>query len=168
LGLIGHFLGDVGPFLEMVRPWVAPSALLGILGLLLANQVANRRVKNQEQLTANADEVNIRDHYAKEVAQLRAALANRAANHRDELAHYRKLAKEAEERHEECQRQRDEMREKMNALRDLVAGLQRTIIANAATTAQALGDSDAGPLVSDDVKAAAARVEELFRKGTAE
>lgn len=135
--------------------------------------IANRKLtveskKNESDAAAaalklsNENEVNIRDHYAKEVAALRGQMASQSKRHSDELDKLRKQHKderaEDTERHDKCLADRDVLRAKVDALRDYVAALNRTIVSYSARTAIALGDEP-----SEDVRAAALRVEELFK-----
>ncbi len=153
------------------------TTLVGIFSLLLRAQILNRRAANEERKVEVDAEKGIRDHYADEVSQLRATVIRQGERHRDEMIaadkHWREAVQAAEERHEECQKSRDELRKafllagdesrsQIEALRDLVAGLQRVILQNSAAGVLSLGDS-----ASPEVRAAAERVDALFpRKPT--
>lgn len=152
-----------GNVLETARPWLAPGFLLGIFGLLLRQQVQNRRIGVDEKRVRLDDDKDIRDHYADEVRQLRDQVVKQGERHRAVLREvdkdYKASLTAAESRHDECVQQRDELRDQVRALKDLVDGLQRVILQNSASGVIALGDA-----VHPDVRAAAERVEELFNR----
>lgn len=154
---MGEFWKDLGPFLEAIRPWISPTVLLAILGIIVKWQYALRKLRieaDQVEVSAlgvrNADEADIRDHYADEVRQLRERLDAQAARHKDVL-------QDSEDRHEQCKRERDEIREDARKLKDIVAGLIRIIVQASASQAIRL-DSSASNYVRD----AAQRIDILF------
>jgi hypothetical protein len=149
----------LGPFLESVRPWISPVALCAILGLVVRWQygirklrIEARRVEITGEEVVHKDEADIRDHYAEEVRQLRERLDAQAERHRVILA-------EAEDRHEQCKRERDDLRDDSRKLKDIVAGLIR-IITQASASKAILLDSAASAYVRD----AALRIDMLFEE----
>jgi len=156
------FWGAIGPFMESVRPWISPVALTAILGLVIKWQygirklrIEARSVEIQAVEIADRDEADIRDHYADEVRQLRERLDAQAGRHRDDL-------NAVEQRHEECRRERDDLRDDSRKLKDIVAGLIR-IITQASASKAILLDSAA----SDYVRDAAKRIDILFQARSA-
>lgn len=153
----GDLWRQLGPFLESVRPWISPVALLGILGLVVRWQhgirklaIEARRVDITAAEVDLKDEADIRDHYADEVRQLRERLDAQSERHRVILAG-------SEERHEQCKREREELRDDARKLKDIVAGLIR-IITQASASKAILLDSTASTYVRD----AAKRIDMLF------
>lgn len=153
------FLGydNVGAFLEAIRPWVSPAALLAILGVVVRWQLGLRKLKIQAdqvevsaQEVSNKDEADIRDHYADEVRQLRERMDRQSERHRE-------ILQESDRKHEECQKDRERLREDSSSLKDIVRGLIRIITQASASQAIFLG-----PEASAEIRAAAKRVESLF------
>lgn len=152
-----HLWRDLGPFLESVRPWISPTALVAILGFVIKWQYGLRKLAIEaRRVEITADEVehkdgaDIRDHYADEVRRLGTRLDEQSERHRQILA-------AAEERHEECKRERDALRDDSRKLKDIVAGLIR-IITQASARQAILLDSTASAYVRD----AALRIDMLF------
>jgi hypothetical protein len=147
---------SAGEVLEIVQQWSSPALLATILGFLLKHNLGVRAAKNAALQSYHAGEADIRDHYADELAALR---AERAAD----AERYRRSLEAADRRSELCERQREELRDKVAALRELVESLKATIVQHSRSTAVALGD-----ILSPDTKAAAERVEQIFARGEGE
>lgn len=145
--------GNLGPFLETVRPWISPVALTAILGVVLSHRLGLRklsieaeRVHIEERAVEDKDEADIRDHYAQEVAALRSALQAQSTRHREETDGI--VAKLRE-----CRASEDGLLDKVRELKDVVAGLIRIITQASASEAIRLG-----PAASAEIQAAARSV----------
>ncbi len=154
---------------------ISSISLVGILGLMLRAQLANRKLSLEEKVLTATTETEARKHLLAEVESLRTSIHRQSERHSTELAsaeaRYSARAKDAEDRHEECVESRDalrarlieveqEMHCKTSALRDLVAGLRRII-----TQASALHAIEIAENLSTEVRDAAERVDRLFREG---
>jgi hypothetical protein len=145
--------GNLGPFLESVRPWISPVALTAILGVVLTHRLGLRklkveadRVEIEDRAVHDKDEADIRDHYAQEVAALRGALQAASARHREETEGI--VAKLRD-----CRASEDRLLDKVRELKDVVAGLIRIITQASASEAIRLG-----PAASAEIQAAARSV----------
>lgn len=158
------------------------TVLVAIFALVVRWQLGLRKLKIEAdqveinaQEVANADEADIRDHYAEEVKGLRDALqasANRhlererLTDHRHRRAllivenRYRRLLHESDEKHDICQRDRDILRDRVQALKEQQSGLVRLILQNNVSGALQFDDSE----ISDLIREAAARVDLAFEK----
>lgn len=108
-----------GDLAEAVRPWVSTGALVGLFGLVVKLWLDNKKL--------NLDsEGGIRDHYAKEVAGLRAQVlaVQDSADLRAQRAEtrYNEAMEAADTRHKHCE-------EECERLREMVRGLERQIAA---------------------------------------
>lgn len=149
--------------LGTIPGWIMAFATSGILGLLLRHKIqAGRLALDGERLAMDGD-VNIRDHYAKEVAALREQLNNQSRKFREDLQalddRWRNLLKESEDRHEECLKDRDALRGRVNTLEDELRGLIRVITQASIDRVLMLGTE-----LPDDIRAAAERVEEIIKE----
>lgn len=108
-------------FFGTLPGWITASAVTAILGLIVRWQLGLRRLRVDADQVANADEANIRDHYAQEVAALRQQLIDR-----DER--YRAQIERADQRHEECARARDELRQKLTQVQNRLTGTVRQFV----------------------------------------
>jgi hypothetical protein len=72
-------------------------------------------------------------------------------------ARYRQLLADSEKRHEECQRDRDALRDRIGFLEDELRGLIRLIAQNSAGRVLKMGDD-----VPQDIREAAERVENIL------
>jgi hypothetical protein len=140
--------------LGTIPSWITSAGILTMLGLLLRWQIQNRQI-------GAGDTANIRDHYAKEVASLRASLHSQANQFRQDLdamdKRYRDIIAASEERHEECQADRDKLRQEVGILRDEINGLVRVITQASIDRVVMLGEN-----VPEDIKAAAARAQQYI------
>lgn len=162
------------PLLGTLPGWITATGIVGMFGILVRWRLGIGKQKIESDQVILANESDIRDHYAAEVQGLRSALAASSSRHLDrerELderyraslteteGRYRGLLSDADQQHRSCMKDLDEQRDKVEALRDLVAGLNRIITQASVSKAIQLGD-----MVSSDVEAAAQRVETLFRQ----
>jgi flagellar motility protein MotE (MotC chaperone) len=167
-------LNETGHLVEVVRQWITPVSLMTILGFVVRWQLGLRKLRieakqvdvNAEQVTQTA-EADIRDHYADEVRQLREQLNGQGERHRQSIAsieaRYQEALTNSERKHEECARDRDHLRDKVQALKDLVAGLRRIITQTSASQAIRLSSDPASEIeIPDDIREAAERVDRLF------
>lgn len=137
---------DPSHIIETVRLWWSPVVLTAILGL------ASRHYLRNKQLDVDAEGA-ARDAYASAVRGFREEVRALKAEHTSDKESW-------ERRHKECETARDDFKEKVGALRDLVAGLNRVILQASKDKVLALGDYP-----SEEVHDAAERVDKLFRKG---
>jgi chromosome condensin MukBEF ATPase and DNA-binding subunit MukB len=100
--------------------------------------------------------------YAAEVSALREERRKDNQSHRDEVEALKKShradMRDMEARNRECDEDRHQLREKVDALKDLVSGLNRVIITASANKVLELGDYP-----SPEVQQAAQRVDQLFK-----
>jgi hypothetical protein len=166
-------MSDWPAIVGTIPGWITSAGVVAILGLVLRWQLGLRKLKieaAQVEITAqqvhDADEADIRDHYANEVEQLRDRLDRQSVRHRDELAEkekrHRAERKEDEDRHRACLRDNDDLRDKLHAVKDLAAGLQRIITQASASRAILIAGHAPGEM-PEEVRAAAERVELLFQ-----
>lgn len=139
--------------------WLNIATLLlggGALGIILRHRLGWRK------LTLDS-EGEIRDHYAKEVARLTEKLNEQSSAFRKDLVeleqHWRAMLAEAEKRHDECLKDRDNLLNRVNQLEDELRGLIRVI--TQASIDRVLHLPSTEPL-SDDIREAAARVEKII------
>lgn len=159
--------------LGTIPGWITAGGVVTILGIVLKHHLGLRRLKieaDQVEVTGrgirNADEADIRDHYAEEVRQLRERLDRQAERHRltitdvedrarqivsDIEERSRKAIEESDRRHEECEQARREMRREVDDLREEIRGL-RAILAQRSESVIRLF-----PNVSPEIEDAAAR-----------
>jgi chromosome segregation ATPase len=138
-------------FLGTLPGWVTSAGVLGILGLVVRWQLGLRRIGVDAQQVDNADEADIRDHYAQEIAAMRLQLTEQDDRNRTKL-------ERADQRIEECMEGRDELRARIRELEETVDGLKRQIVRYSADTAIEL---DPSPMVRD----AAERVRDIQENG---
>lgn len=162
---MGELLKNLPAWAGTLPGWITSAGVVGLLGLLLRYQLGRQKLQidaaqvdiNAQQI-ANTDEADIRDHYAEEVKELRAALKEQSARHQQRENEmddrYRRLLQESEARHEECQTQRRELRHDMDRLLDEMAGLRRTIVQYSAEGVVRLGEIS-GARASEEVERAA-------------
>lgn len=142
--------------------WITAGGMTTIAGVLAWYLLGRGKLANEAKKIATDDAADIRDHYAEEVRQLRAAMEAQSTRHRGELEaadnRHKEAIRDAEQAHRDCEAARDELREKVSALKDQVAGLVRLLLQNSASGVLNLDPR----LVSKDVLEAAQRVEQLF------
>lgn len=118
----------------------------GGLGIILKYRLGTKK------LDLDSEEA-IRDHYAKEVARLTEKLESETqgfrATMRDMEEHYRRMLSDSDRRHEECQRDREALRQEVSNMHDEIRGLKRQIARYSADALVILEDrgcpSDAAP-----------------------
>lgn len=137
--------------------WITSAGVLGLLGLLVRYQLGVKKLEIEAKqvsinaaATDNADEADIRDHYADEVRQLRTRLDDQSKRHGDDL-------EKVENRLRECRDREEELLDSVRALKDTVSGLIRIIAQASASQAISLS-----PAASAEITAAARRVQMLF------
>lgn len=156
------FLNDVGRFLESVRPWLTFGGVVGIIAILAKLYIGKRGADTAEKKVDAEVAAELRDDYAKEVAALRDERRRDNDSHRKEIESlkdsHRKDMQDMERRNLECDKDRDQLRDKVDALRDYADGLYRVILQNSAAGVIALGD-----FPSDEIRRAAEKVDSLFK-----
>lgn len=165
------FLGGAGRVLEVVRQWSIPGLLAAILAIVLRYRLGARKLEIDAQAVdvsalevRQAEEANIRDHYAEEVRQLRERIDSQAERHRrerdeDEVRHRLALAA-ADQAHKDCVEAREDLRDKVSALKDQVAALIRIILQNQVSGALRLDPENLPP----EIREAAQRVDAIFAR----
>lgn len=93
---------------------ITSSAVLGLVGTLT---VAFWRRGVSLKTLENADEADIRDHYAQELERNTSEIGVLRDQLRSMELHYRDMLSKSDRRHEECEAARHEMREELNGLR---------------------------------------------------
>lgn len=161
--------------LGTIPQWFTVAGVASILGIVLRYRLGWKRLNIEDQKQKDTDEADIRDHYADEVRQLRDKLDKQSGQFRRDLTdledryrglleatenRWQRLLSDSEKRHDECMADRDHLRERVNALENELNGLIRMIAQNSANKVLQLGDD-----VSDDIRAAAERVEIILKKG---
>lgn len=145
-----------------VAGWVTAGGVTTIAAILAYVYIWRGRIAVDAKRVANENEADIRDHYADEVRQLRQQLERQSTRHGRVLrvaeGRARQAALDAEARHEQCVRDRDELRDKVWALKDQVSGLVRLLLQNSAAGTLILSADQ----VSNAVREAAERVDRLF------
>lgn len=118
-------------FIGTLPGWItAASSTTGVAAIIIAFFRRGVSLKGLK----NADDADIRDHYALEVAAMREKLDRQEAHFRTLEKHLREMletsdkrADESDRRHEECERARQEMRREMDALHSEIRGLHDKI-----------------------------------------
>jgi biopolymer transport protein ExbB/TolQ len=109
----------------------------------------------------------IRDHYSKEVLRLTARLDDLNKVFRDEMQsmeeHYRKMLDASDHRHEECQKDRDSMRQEMIEMHEEIAGLKRQIAQYSSNRLLVLENGSRPSSVAPDATKSASRVQRVTR-----
>jgi hypothetical protein len=137
--------------IEVVRSWASPVALLAILGVVSRHYAVIRRANTADKEAELKGEGSLRDAYAAAVRGFREEVGALKEQQRTEMDEMRR-------RNEECDKDRDVLRDKVSALRDYADGLYRVILQNSASGVLALGN-----FPSPEIRAAAERVDALFR-----
>jgi predicted RNase H-like nuclease (RuvC/YqgF family) len=142
---------------------------LNLLGILLGGGalVGVLRYLNNRQSIRNADEADIRDHYAEELKGLRAKLAEQELGFQNLENHLREQLKRSDQRHEECETARDAARKEINLLHKQVRdhqaeidGLKRQIVRYSAEGVIELS----APMPSEQIEDAAQRAIDALDK----
>lgn len=114
----------MGEVLEAARPWISTTALVGLFGLVVKLWLENRKI------TLSA-ESKLRDHYATEVASLRAQVlaVQTAADLRASSAEkrYEEAIAAADNRHHLCEEECERLRGRMSDMQNEIDGLNRRI-----------------------------------------
>lgn len=141
-------------FLGTLPQWIAAAASAGIFGALLKFGLGWR------SQTLNEDE-NLRKHYAEELQRLTKKLDEKSGDFSAKMQvmedHYRKLLDDSDRRHDECQKDRDNLRREMNDMHDEIAGLKRQIARYSADRVVLLGEDNYAP----EAKRSAQRVRKI-------
>jgi hypothetical protein len=127
---------------ETVRLWLSPVTLLAIFGVVFGYYIKVRTADTADRRLALEVEKELRD----EIRKIKVAHESDRKQIREEL--------------DKCEELRDRDREKIDALKDLLAGYGRVFIQQADSGAiVALGDYP-----SDEIRRASNRVERLFKE----
>lgn len=102
------------------------NTVLNVLGLLLGGGALAAVLSHWRGLRAldDANLVDIRKHYAEEIAALRARDEKRDEAMRELEKHWREMINLADKRHAECVAERDELRDQLNALKVELEGVK--------------------------------------------
>lgn len=109
-----------------------------------------------------ADDADIRDHYAQEVAALRGKLDGQEAHFLSLESHWRTILEASDRRHQECEEARQAMRREINAMHEEIAGLKAQI--RAASTDRVLRMEEKPPK-APHARASAKRVKNIIEGG---
>lgn len=136
----------------------ALNVILNIAGLLLGGTALGvvLRYKLGMRKLALADEADIRDHYAQEVARYVEKLAAQEKHFLDVEKHLRELIAISDRRHEECEAARSEDRRQRIAMQDEIDGMKRQILRYSAEGVLVMSEQP-----SEKVAAAAERVKKI-------
>lgn len=114
--------GALGGFAEEARPWLSTGALLGLLTLCVRLYLTNKKMEVDT-------EGGIRDHYAKELASLRAQILEATKLGDARLANaekrYAEAIEGADRRHASCEKECDRLREKVYGLERQIEQIHR-------------------------------------------
>jgi hypothetical protein len=100
-------------FLGTLPGWItAASTTTGVVTIIVTFLRRGVSLKGLR----NADEADIRDHYAQEVEALRGQLLSMER-------HYREMLEKSDRRHEECEAARSAMRQEIDGLKRQIPGL---------------------------------------------
>lgn len=115
-------LGELSRAAEGVRPWLSTGALLGLLALCGRLYLTNKKMEVDT-------EGGIRDHYAKELASLRAQILETQKLADARLANaekrYNEAMQNADTRHRGCEQECDRLREKVQGLERQIEQIHR-------------------------------------------
>lgn len=120
-----------------------------------------RFLTNWRSLTHSAEKV-LRDHYASELARLTKRIEEKDEHILRIESHLRDMVKTADERYEECQRERSEDRAQIGRLQEEIAGLRRQVPQISADALLIMGDDASGK--APEASKAARRVKILGDK----
>jgi small-conductance mechanosensitive channel len=132
------------------------TVLLGgtLLGVILRYRLGVRKM-------ALGEEANIRDHYAGEVAALRAEINQQERNFREVETHLRGLLAASDRRHEECEAARADSRREIEGLHREIEGMRRQMVRYSAEGVLVLSEQKPSALVEE----AARRVKGIVEEG---
>jgi hypothetical protein len=149
---LGLIAGISAADLELVRGWLSPAILFAIFVAVTRHYATVRTSNTADRKLDHEAEASLRDDYAEAVKGFREEVAALKEDHRKDMAEMR-------QRNEECDKDRDHLREKVSALRAYADGLYRVILQNSASKVLELGD-----FPSPEIKRAAERVDRLFKE----
>lgn len=160
--------------LGTIPGWITSGGILTLIGILLRNQVQNRRLGIDKLAAEAVADVSVGGLLATEVKELRdrldkqstkfeAALDAVKKQHADAMdeqdRRHRDAMDASERRHEECLKDREGLRGEVSILRDEINGMVRVITQASIDRVVMLGD-----VVPNDIKDAAARAQQLITK----
>jgi hypothetical protein len=138
-------LAALPPFLAdaTLPQWVTASGVVGLLYVFVYRQlgikkldVEAQQVQVNAQTAADANEADIRDHYAQEVKR-----------YSDELARILERLRKVDQEHEECKRERDQYRNEVSQLNDKIVGVTRQFVALQMETMKVLPPEQLTPTI---------------------
>lgn len=177
--------GDVPSIFGTVSSWISAGGIMGILSLLVWFLLGKGKLHIEAMTAQHADDADVRDTYGEIVAGLREERVNQAAEHQRQLVevearysrniaiaetHYQEALKIAEDRHSsaltaaetrhaECERQREELANKVRCLEKKVAGMEDQLRSQASNRVLALESRGEQP--SEAVADSARRVKDI-------
>ena len=153
---------------EQIRQWGTTIGVVTGLGLIVRLYLGKRHADVTDRRARSEAETEIRDDAIQELRNLREEVRLLRKSHREEIEDikdgHRKDVEAFDARHRKCEEEREQLREKLTALRAYADGLYRIILQNSAAGVLSLGDLSA----SDDVKRAAEAVDALFKRDLAD
>lgn len=131
--------------------WITSAGVVTLIGIVLRYRLGWRKL-------GDADDADIRDHYAQEVAALRGKLDGQEAHFLSLESHWRTILEGSDRRHQECEEARQLLRIEMNKMHEEIAGLKSQI--RAASTDRVLRMEE-DPPEAPHSRAAAKRVKNI-------
>lgn len=141
--------------LGTIPGWITSAGVLTLIGLVLRYRLGWRG-------QTMADDADIRDHYAQEVAALRGKLDGQEAHFLSLEAHWRAILEGSDRRHQECEEARQAMRREISAMHEEIAGLRAQV--RAASTDRVLRMEEKPPEAPHS-RASAKRVKNIIEGG---
>lgn len=115
-----------------IPQWLTAGGVLGLFGWFARMQLGNRKLAIEAKQVEIAAEGGLRDHFANEVQSLRNQIIKMSQHHLDREREiddrWRTLLRESEERHDECVKQREELRREVEEIRERQIGTIRQFI----------------------------------------
>lgn len=141
--------------------WITAGAVISIFGMMLRNQVHNRKLGIERFSAENVAAGAIGELYAEEVKALRTRLDDHSRMAKEALAdmeaRYKALLEESNHRHDECERERVKLHSEVAVLRKEIDGLVRVITQASIDRVIMLGDD-----VPEDIRSAAFRAQQFI------
>lgn len=134
--------------LGTIPGWITSAGVVTLIGIVLRYRLGWRKL-------SDADDADIRDHYALEVAALRGKLDNQEAHFLSLESHWRTILEGSDRRHQECEDARSLLRLEINKMHEEIAGLKAQI--RAASTDRVLRMEEEPP-AAPHARAAAKRL----------
>jgi hypothetical protein len=175
---INEFFAALPPWAGSLPNWITASGVVALLTVYVKRELGLRRldiqadrVQIEAKKVRNADEADIRDHYADEVQQLRDAIERQSKRHNDALTaqeerhntamiaqeeRFNRILAATEERQVRCEQERERLADRVTKLQQELTGVMDKVRMNSADQVVLLADS--GEPVPPHALAAAKRI----------